>query len=128
MRRSPHNAAFLATWIFQLAWAAWFGGLIVLGAVSAPGIFQTARGWPEPASAGVVYRFAGIAAGAGFRRFNGLALACGIVLLLAGAAAWLWGAHWTRRDARLHAARAALVGICLAITAWLAFGMFPAME
>ena len=36
MRRSPHIAAFLAAWIFHIAWAIWFGGLIVLGAVSAP--------------------------------------------------------------------------------------------
>src|SRR5690242_18338547 len=105
MRRSPPIARFIAAWIFQLACAVWFGGLIVLGAVSAPGVFRTARRWPEPASAGLVYRFAGLAAGAGFRRFNSLALACGIVLLLAGTAAWLLD----RRAERLHALRAALI-------------------
>jgi hypothetical protein len=30
-----------------LAWAAWFGGLLTLGAVSAPAIFRTARQWPS---------------------------------------------------------------------------------
>src|SRR5262249_30761276 len=74
----------LVVWIYQVAWAVWFGGIVTLGAVSAPGIFRSARQWPEPETAPLVYRFAGVAAGGGFWRVNTLSLACGVVRLLAG--------------------------------------------
>src|SRR5438067_9781748 len=93
--------------LFLLAWGAWFGGLLTLGAVSAPAIFRTARQWPgdpEP-----FLHFAGVAAGEGFRRFNYLALACGTLLLLAGLAAW----RFDRRAKRLHCVRLALVALAL---------------
>src|SRR5207248_9198064 len=104
MRRPSDTPGVLISWIFQLAWAVWFGGLLVLGAVSAPGIFQTARRWPAAASAPVAFRFAGIAARAGFDRFNHLSLACGVALLAAGAAAWMRD----RRVPRLHVVRLTL--------------------
>ena len=124
MCRHSNTVAVLSAWLFHLAWAVWFGGLIVLGAVSAPGIFQTARRWPDELTAPTVFRFAGIAAGAGFRRFNSLALGCGMVLILAGSVAWLLD----RRRPRFHTTRLALVAVCLAISGWLTLGMFPEMD
>src|SRR5262245_15497194 len=115
MRRA---AAVTANALFLLAWAAWFGGLLTLGAVTAPAIFRTARQWPgEP---GAYLQFAGAAAGEGFRRFNFLALACGTLLLLAGLAAW----RCDCRAPRLHGARLLLSGVALGITTWLTFALF----
>lgn len=123
MRRTPTTAA-LTSFVFQLAWAIWIGGLIVLGAVSAPGSFKTARAWPEPGSWEVVHRFAGIAAGEAFRRFNHVALACGVTLLIVGIAICPNNVS----QPRVHAARLVLVASCLAITCWQTFVMFPEMD
>jgi hypothetical protein len=123
----PRAAAILANTLFLFAWAAWLGGIVTLGAVSAPGIFRTAREWPETGSAELVRRFAGAAAGEGFRRFNGLALAAGMLLLVSAVAAWALDGGRAGRRVGLHAIRLALVTAAFGIALWLTLHLFPTL-
>ncbi len=54
-----------------MAWALWFGGLVALGAITAPLVF---RNVPAPFNADAMTLV--------FRRFDGVALACATILLV----------------------------------------------
>jgi uncharacterized membrane protein len=66
---------FVADLVEMLALVIWVGGMLALGAIAAPAIFQSS---PSRASAGRTF-------GLILRRFERVAYACGAALLLAGA-------------------------------------------
>jgi uncharacterized membrane protein len=114
------GAALLYT-LHQVGLSLWLGGMIVLGAVSAPAVFRTAKQsghteWGMP-----LYNFAGTATGEGFRRFNYVVLAAAVLMLVTGLAYGFLAGLCRRR----LLTRAALTGVAAAIAVWLTVALFP---
>jgi hypothetical protein len=70
-----------------LAIAVWLGGLVALGAVAAPIVFAQVS-WPQSADAMSMV----------FRRFDAIAMTCGVLVVVAEAARALTGGPFTRVD------------------------------
>jgi hypothetical protein len=96
--------------LYALALAVWAGGLVVLGAIVAPTVFGIV---PAPTSAHAMTVV--------FRRFDGVAIACAVIALLAEAAlAWRGGRRFSGWS-DVARGGATTVAAALAITegAWL---------
>jgi hypothetical protein len=115
------TAAMVLDWLHQLALSVWLGGAVVLGAVSAPAVFGTAKRAGDTEWGMPLYNFAGTALGEAFRRFNYLVLAAGAVMLLAGLLSGVLAGQGPRR----LGARALLTGAAWCAAAWLTWGLYP---
>jgi hypothetical protein len=73
--------------VATLALVPWLGGLVTLGAIVAPIVFRTV---PAPTSADAMTLV--------FRRFDAVAVVCGVLLLLVELARVVWGPRPERRD------------------------------
>lgn len=94
--------------VYVLALGLWAGGLVVLGAIVAPTVFGIV---PAPSSADAMTVV--------FRKFDAVAIACGLVALLAEAAfAWL-GGRTTRLDLARGSAATVAAGLAIVGGAWL---------
>ena len=120
MRRA---SGIICAWLYQVALAVWLGGIVVLGAVAAPAIFGAAKDagqhdWGQP-----LYRFAGVALGEAFSRFNSLGVASGVLALIAGlAAAKLL--DWRGMPVPISGA---LTLLALAVMVYLTYSLYPTM-
>lgn len=95
-----------------LALALWAGGFATLGAVVAPLVF---RNVPAPTSADTMTLV--------FARFDRVAIACGVVALLAEAAFAARGGAIARADVARTVALTVAVGLAIAGAAWLTPGI-----
>jgi len=98
----------------MLAASLWLGGILVLGAVVAPVVFRVV---PAPTNADAMTLV--------FRRFDGVAVACAVVVLVAEAA------RASAEHARLGVSGVVRVGAALAgsaLAAWQAFDLAPKIE
>jgi uncharacterized membrane protein len=77
----------VASGVAALASAVWLGGLLALGAIAAPVVFAVAP-WPSNANAMTVV----------FRRFDGVAMTCAVVVLAAEAVRALSHKGFSRVD------------------------------
>ena len=111
-------------WLYQISFALWVGGAIVLGAISAPALFSTAKGMGHTHWGMPLYKFAGVAAGVAFKHFNYLVLVAGAVLIVSGLA---YGSLAGLCRVRMRV-RAVLTAVAWGVSAWLTFSMFPQME
>jgi hypothetical protein len=94
--------------LYVLALALWAGGLVVLGAIVAPTVFGIV---PAPTSADAMTVV--------FRRFDGVAIACAVIALLAEAAlAWRGGVS-RRLDVLRGGATAVAAALAITEGAWL---------
>jgi hypothetical protein len=104
--------AILGHWLHGMAFAAWFGGILVVGGIVAPAAFDTDR------------RLAGLVIGESFRKLNLLSLVCGGVMLAATWAQWQVRGDRARR---LLFVRTALTAAALAMSLYLTLRLFPVM-
>lgn len=111
------------SWLHQVALSVWLGGILVVGAVTAPAVFGTAKAQGQTEISQPLYRFAGEAMGEVFRRFNYLVLAAGVLLLLSGVGYALLTGVCRRR----MLARAVLNVLALGVAGWVTFGLYPQM-
>lgn len=95
-----------------LAVGLWAGGLLTLGAIVAPIVFHVV---PAPSSADAMTLV--------FRRFDGVAIACAAIALVAEAASALRGGPSTRADVVRAGCLVAAAGLAIAIGAWLSPGI-----
>jgi Domain of unknown function (DUF4149) len=98
----------------MLAASLWLGGIVVLGAVVAPIVFRVV---PAPTNADAMTLV--------FRRFDDVAVACAVVVLVAEAA------RASAEHARLGVSGVIRVGAALAgsaLAAWQAFDLAPKIE
>ncbi len=98
----------------MLAASLWLGGILVLGAVVAPVVFRVV---PPPINADAMTLV--------FRRFDGVAVACAVIVLVAEAA------RASAEHARLGISGVIRVGAALggsALAAWQAFNLAPKIE
>jgi uncharacterized membrane protein len=98
----------------MLAASVWLGGILALGAVVAPIVFRVV---PAPTNADAMTLI--------FRRFDGVAVACAVIVLVAEAA------RASSEHARLGGAGIVRVGMALggsALATWQAFDLAPKIE
>ncbi len=99
-------------WLHGAALAVWLGGLVIIGAVVAPTVFQIIP--HEPGLAGDIV-------GDSLRVFNVVCLACGALMLLADGLLW--------RTWRGPSAFSLVVTLALlALTGYLGWVLFPQMD
>ncbi len=115
--------AIALSWLHQVAFAVWLGGLAALGAIGAPAVFRTAKNMGHREWGAPMYNFAGDAVGEIFRRFNYVALVAGLIVLVAGLGYGLL-VGMNRKGLMV---RALLTAAGIGITAWLTFGLYPEM-
>src|SRR5690349_12761748 len=99
-------------WLHQLCLAVWLGGILVLGAIGAPGVFRAAKQMGHTQRGMTLFDFAGSVAASLFTRFNVLALIVGAVMLAAGIAYGVRTGFCRRR----LAVRSILTGIAWAVS------------
>ena len=71
-------------WLHQVLLSLWLGGILILGAVAAPGVFGAAKAAGHTERDMRLYDFAGAAMGIVFQRFSLLILVIGLLLTAAG--------------------------------------------
>ncbi|MBV9848843.1 MAG: DUF4149 domain-containing protein [Armatimonadetes bacterium] len=106
---------FFCRWLHRVALALWLGGLIAIGALVAPTAFHIIP--HNPALAGAVV-------GGSLRLFNVLCLACGALMIIADGLLLAMGQ--ARRATALGCI--ALTLLLLALTGYLGWSLFPAMD
>lgn len=111
------------SWLHQVALSLWLGGILIIGAVTAPAVFGTAKSQGQTDASQPLYRFAGEAMGEVFRRFNYVVIVAGVLLLLTGIA---YGALSGACRKRLTV-RALLTGAALGFGVWVTFVLYPQM-
>jgi len=94
--------------VYVLALALWTGGLVVLGAIVAPTVFGMV---PAPASADAMTVV--------FRKFDAVAIACALIVLLAEAGLAWRGAQTTRLDLARGGAAVGAGGLAIVTGTWL---------
>jgi len=95
-----------------LSIAVWAGGLLALGAIVAPIVFRVV---PAPTSADAMTLV--------FRRFDGVAIACAVIALVAEAAFALRGGRATRADLARGVCLVGATLLAITIGAWLSPGI-----
>jgi hypothetical protein len=98
--------------VYALAVAIWAGGLAVLGAIVAPTVFRNVA---APASADAMILV--------FRRFDAVAMTCGVVALVAEATLAFRGGRVTRLDVVRGIGLTIATGLAMAVGLWLAPGI-----
>lgn len=98
--------------VYMLAIALWAGGLAVLGAVVAPTVFRIV---PAPASADAMTVV--------FGRFDGIAMTCAAIALVAEAALAVRGGKVTRLDLARGIAVTVAGALAIVVGAWLSPGI-----
>ena len=116
-------AVALLSALHQLAIALWLGGMLALGALAAPAVFGAAKQAGDTHWGTPLYNFAGAAMGEAFRRYNGLAMAAGLIAAAAGLG---YGYLAGLCPIRLRV-RAGLTAAAWAVTAWQALVLYPQM-
>jgi len=111
----------LAHWLHQVALAMWLGGILIIGAVVAPSVFGSARAAGDSHAGTPLYDFAGLVMTEAFRRFNGVVLLAGLLMLICGLAYGI-PAPICRKGVL---ARAAFTGAAWTCAAWLSYSLFP---
>lgn len=112
-RPSPSRTTVTTIAIVQLlAIAVWAGGLLALGAIVAPIVFRVV---PAPTNADAMTLV--------FRRFDGVAIACATVALVAEAAFAHRGGRATRADLARGMCLVLATVLAIAIGAWLSPGI-----
>ncbi|MCW3060747.1 MAG: hypothetical protein JWQ02_2568 [Capsulimonas sp.] len=117
----------IARWIHNVALSLWLGGVIAIGALSAPAAFNITR--HHPAFAGnlaLQNDIAGAIIGVAFRHFNTLCIVSGILMLLASAG--LFRLSQEPRARRLTAISAVAVVILTGLAVYLQYGLFPVID
>jgi hypothetical protein len=118
------GSAVIAATVEMIAFAVWFGGIVIVGAVVAPIAFHVVTSAPEMAGTLDGGRhLAGAIVGGSLRVYNIAAIVGGIVMLVAAVRLFRAGAA-----AKPVAVHAALTALALAGTLVLQFGLFPAMD
>ena len=108
-REPPSRAAVTTIAIVQLlAIAVWAGGLLALGAIVAPVVFRVV---PAPSSADAMTLV--------FRRFDGVAITCAVVALVAEAAFAKRGGRATRADLARGLCLTTATVLAVVIGSWL---------
>ena len=102
-------------WLHRVALSLWLGGLVAIGALVAPTAFHVLP--HDPARAGAIV-------GGSLRLFNVLCLVCGALMLAADSA--LLTTRAARRAPALGSI--ALTLLLLALTGYLGWSLFPAMD
>jgi hypothetical protein len=112
-RQPPSRQVVTTIAIVQLlAIAVWAGGLLALGAIVAPIVFRVV---PAPTNADAMTLV--------FRRFDGVAIACATIALVAEAAFAHRGGRATRTDLGRGLCLVAAAILAIAIGAWLSPGI-----
>jgi uncharacterized membrane protein len=112
-REPPTRAVVTTIAIVQLlSIAVWAGGLLALGAIVAPVVFRTV---PAPSSADAMTLV--------FRRFDGVAIACAVIALVAEAAFALRGGRATRADLARGICLVTATALAIVIGSWLSPGI-----
>jgi Domain of unknown function (DUF4149) len=113
MSKPPSRAVVTSVAIVQLlAVGLWASGLLTLGAVVAPIVFHVV---PAPSSADAMTLV--------FRRFDGVAITCAAIALVAEAAFALRGGRVTRADVVRGTCLVIATGLAITIGAWLSPGI-----
>lgn len=99
----------------------WLGGILIIGAVVAPSVFGSARAAGDTQSGAPLYDFAGLVMTEAFRRFNGVVLVAGLLMLACGLAYGL-SSPICRKGV---VTRAAFTAVAWSCAAWLSFSLFP---
>ena len=87
---------YLATalhWLHQIGLALWLGGILMVGAVTAPAVFGSARRAGDTQPGTPLYDFASTVMTVIFERFNWVVLAAGVLMLLQPFV--LWAFTWS---------------------------------
>lgn len=111
-------------WLHQVLLSLWLGGILILGAVAAPGVFRAAKMAGHTQRGMPLYNFAGEAMGIVFQRFASLVLLVGLLLIGCGIGYGLLSGLCRRRII----ARATLALIGWGIDVWMVVGLFPDMN
>jgi len=111
-------------WLHQVLLSLWLGGILILGAVAAPGVFGAAKAAGDTQRGTRLYDFAGTAMGMAFQRFALLVLGVGLLMTLAGVAYGMLSGLCRRRTI----ARAGLTALAWCINIWMVFSIFPQMQ
>jgi hypothetical protein len=111
-------------WLHQVLLSLWLGGILVLGAVAAPGVFGAAKAAGHTQRGMPLYTFAGVAMGDVFERFAAMIMVVGLLLAVTGVAYGQLGGLCRRRTI----VRAAITVVAWGLTVWMAFGVFPQMD
>ncbi|MEO7717685.1 MAG: DUF4149 domain-containing protein [Capsulimonas sp.] len=117
----------IARWIHNVALSLWLGGVIAIGALSAPAAFNITR--HHPAFAGnlaLQNDIAGAIIGVAFRHFNTLCIVSGILMLLASAAVFQLSQE--TRVRRLTVISLVVVVLLTGLAAYLQYGLFPVID
>jgi hypothetical protein len=110
--------------LHQVLLSLWLGGILVLGAIAAPGVFGAAKAAGHTQRGMPLYTFAGVAMGDVFERFAAMIMVVGLLLAVVGVAYGQLAGVCRRRTI----ARAVVVVVAWGLTAWMAFGVFPQMD
>lgn len=113
MREAPRRSVVTGIAVVQLlAIGLWASGLLTLGAVVAPIVFHVV---PAPSSADAMTLV--------FRRFDGIAITCAAIALVAEAAFAMRGGRVTRGDVVRGGALVLATALAITIGAWLSPGI-----
>lgn len=118
------SLAILGHWLHSLAFAAWAGGILAIGALVAPSAFHPDPHFVRQVGPALARQFAGMVVGESVRKLNILAYVCAGIML---AATW---AEWRVRGDRARrflALRAGLTAAALALAVYLGLRLFPLM-
>lgn len=116
----------LSRFFFILALAIWLGGIIAIGALSAPVTFYNIR---HTATINIALEarnmLAGDIVGSQLRIFNYISYICGAILLIAASAI---NNQISQKQQRVWKTAIILIALLLLISIYLGFGLFPVMD
>jgi putative copper export protein len=116
--------AIFGHWLHNLAFAAWAGGILAIGALVAPSAFHPDPQFVRQIGPEMVRQFAGLVIGESVRKLNTLAFVCAGIMLAATWAEWRVRGEQARRFLFV---RAVLTAAALALALYLGIRLFPTM-
>lgn len=116
--------ALLGHWLHSLAFMAWAGGILAIGALVAPSAFHPDPRFVQQVGPDLARQFAGIVVGESVRKLNTLAFVCAPIML---AATWAEGRVRGEQARRWLSLRGALTAGALALALYLGLRLFPLM-
>jgi uncharacterized protein DUF4149 len=118
------SLAILGHWLHNLAFAAWAGGILAIGALVAPSAFHPDPQFVRQIGPEMARQFAGLVVGESVRKLNTLAFVCAGIMLAATWAEWRVRGEQARRFLFV---RAVLTAAALALALYLGIRLFPTM-